>query len=386
MLKQAKKSTFDEVTELANQHRNLRILLQLEKEYKDDFRFTRQTITKNIGLVNEASWQRINDVVVGLGYDLMAGSQSVPEQGSCDSYVVETDVRLLYDATRKCLEDSHKAWKALELGKEPGLKGWRQLAHLKQSLYTAYLQICTGRKHRSNPEAIRAYLALCLLRINKCLTQLEWMQKLELISTQALKLHDQVRRRLVEGETIPNEEKIYSLHAPHTRWIRKGKSRPKEVELGVPVTICQSPLGLILWWKVMWTEMDVEITEEVVRKILERYPTIHTLTFDRGFSSQENLEAIQSLLPHPILPKKGRLNKADRERQSTPEFKKARKQHVLIESRINCLEHHGGDRVRTKGGKEGFARTVGASIVATNLCQIGRFLMARDRERLRQAA
>ncbi len=47
--------------------------------------------------------------------------------------------------------------------------------------------------------------------------------------------------------------------------------------------------------------------------------------FDRSFSSQENLEAVQSLLPHLILPKKGRLNKTDRECQSTPEFNKAQK-------------------------------------------------------------
>ncbi len=47
--------------------------------------------------------------------------------------------------------------------------------------------------------------------------------------------------------------------------------------------------------------------------------------FDRSFSSQKNLEAVQSLLPHLIVPKKGRLNKADRECQSTPKFKKAQK-------------------------------------------------------------
>ena len=402
LLKQSMKATFDLVTELSNQHKNLRIMLQVETEYKDELRFKRQTITQNVGLISEASWQQINEIVVEMGYNLMANSKATPEQGSCDSYVVETnvrfptDVRLLHDATWKLLRRSYKAWKVLELRQVCSLKGWRQLAHLRKSLYAAYLVVSTTRKCRSNPEAVLSYLDLCMLRINKCLIQLEliqkrfpdseWVQELQILSEQALKLHDQVRRRLVEGEDIPNEEKIYSLHAPHTRWIRKGKSRPKDVELGVPVTICQSPLGLILWWKIMWTEVDVAITEEVVRKILDRYPTIHTLSFDRGFSSKENLEAIQSLLPHPILPKKGRLSKADRERQSTPEFKKARKQHVLIESRINCLEHHGGDRVRTKGGKEGFARTVGASIVATNLCQIGRFLMAQDREQLRKAA
>ena len=53
---------------------------------------------------------------------------------------------------------------------------------------------------------------------------------------------------------------------------------------------------------------------------------------------------------------------------------------------INCLEHHGCSRIRTKGGPIGFARTVGASIVATNLCQIGTKLLLQDRERYRRAA
>ncbi len=162
--------------------------------------------------------------------------------------------------------------------------------------------------------------------------------------------------------------------------------RPKDVELGVPVTISQCTLGLILWWKIMWEDLDVDITKEVVEQITARFPSVHTISFDRGFSSQQNLEAIQPLVEHPVLPKKGRRNQADRARESRPEFKKARKQHALIESRMNCLEHHGGDRVRTKGGKDGFARTVAASIVATNLCQIGKFLMKRDQKRLRRAA
>ena len=41
-----------------------------------------------------------------------------------------------------------------------------------------------------------------------------------------------------------------------------------------------------------------------------------------------------------------------------------------VESRINCLEQHGCSRIRTKAEPEGFACTVTASVVATNLCQI----------------
>ncbi len=141
-----------------------------------------------------------------MGYNLMANSKATPEQGSCDSYVVETNVRLLHDATWKLLRRSCKVWKVLELRQVCSLKGWRQLAHLRKSLYAAYLVVSTTRKCRSNPEAVLSYLDLCMLCINKCLTQLdliqkrfpdsEWVEELQIISEQALKLHDQVRRRL----------------------------------------------------------------------------------------------------------------------------------------------------------------------------------------------
>ncbi len=43
-------------------------------------------------------------------------------------------------------------------------------------------------------------------------------------------------------------------------------------------------------------------------------------------------------------------------------------------------------RFAPKAAGRGFVRAVGASIVATNLCQIGRFLIDRDWKQLRQAA
>ena len=40
----------------------------------------------------------------------------------------------------------------------------------------------------------------------------------------SVRLQDQIRRRVLEGATIPHEEKLFSLFEPHTRWIMKGKA------------------------------------------------------------------------------------------------------------------------------------------------------------------
>ena len=45
----------------------------------------------------------------------------------------------------------------------------------------------------------------------------------------ALRQIDQVERRLVRGETIPHEEKVFSIFEEHTRWVSKGKATGRRV-------------------------------------------------------------------------------------------------------------------------------------------------------------
>ncbi len=56
------------------------------------------------------------------------------------------------------------------------------------------------------------------------------------------------------------------------------------------------------------------------------------------------------------MPRRGRLSKADRVRESGEAFRGARRAHAAGGSAINSLEHRGLDRVRSHG-KKGFART-----------------------------
>jgi hypothetical protein len=42
---------------------------------------------------------------------------------------------------------------------------------------------------------------------------------------------DLIDRRVLQGETIPHADKLFSLCEPHTEWINKGKVSPA-VELG----------------------------------------------------------------------------------------------------------------------------------------------------------
>ncbi len=56
---------------------------------------------------------------------------------------------------------------------------------------------------------------------------------------------DQIRRRVILGEVIAHEEKVFSIFEPHTEWISKGKAGVP-VELGLKVCILEDQHQFIL--------------------------------------------------------------------------------------------------------------------------------------------
>ena len=86
-----------------------------------------------------------------------------------------------------------------------------------------------------------------------------------------------------------------------------------------------------------------------------------------------------------VLPKKGRLSKAELEREQGETFPAMHRQHPAVESAINNLEQRGLGHVRAKGS-DGFVQTAALSVVALNLHRVGRLLREKARKRHRRAA
>ena len=106
-------------------------------------------------------------------------------------------------------------------------------------------------------------------------------------------------------------------------------------------------------------------------------------SFDRGFRTSANRLRLDVLREHNVLPRKGRLSRAERALERDPEVVAARRQHPAVESAIHCLEHRGRDRVRAYGA-EGFARVVALSVLALNLHSLGLLLRCQVRSRARR--
>ncbi len=190
---------------------------------------------------------------------------------------------------------------------------------------------------------------------------------------------DQISRRVIEGETIPHHEKVFSLFEEHTEWISKGKAGISQ-ELGLKVCIVKDQFGFILHHRVMENESDDKVAVPIIDETKERFDKLTGCSFDKGFHSPDNQKELAQILDRVILPRKGKLSAINKEIESSEEFKEARRKHSLVESSINALENHGLDRCLDHGLK-GFKRYVALAVLARNIQIIGHIHQQKELKR-----
>jgi hypothetical protein len=107
---------------------------------------------------------------------------------------------------------------------------------------------------------------------------------------------------------------------------------------------------------------------------------VASVSFDKGFTRAADRELLSLYVPEVVMPKRGKKNAAETEREREKKFVALRQQHSAVESEINSLEHHGLNRCLDVGIK-GYQRYVGYGVLSYNLHVIGRELLARQRAR-----
>ena len=141
--------------------------------------------------------------------------------------------------------------------------------------------------------------------------------------------------------------------------------------------------GFILGYQAMITETDVEVCLPFTGKVAADFPSLVSASYDKGYWSPENMEKITEIIKLPVLPRKGRLNLNDQQRQQNPEFIKRRKAHPAVESAINALEHSGLDRCPDRT-LYGFERYVGLAVLSRNLQTLGTVINERKKKKARR--
>ena len=191
----------------------------------------------------------------------------------------------------------------------------------------------------------------------------------------------QIDRRVLQGQSIPHEEKVFSLFQPHTEWISKGKAGVA-VELGLRVCVVEDQHRFILNHQVMQGITDDAIAVSIVEGTKKRFDNLHSVSMDKGFHSKDNQVKLKEIVNVVVRPRKGRLSVVDRAIESEAEFVRLRQQHSGVESAINELEQHGLD-VCPDHGIVGFKRYVALAVVARNVQRVGAMLRQQEAERIR---
>ena len=273
---------------------------------------------------------------------------------------------------------------------ETEIKGWRKSKYWKNKaklLSRKLSKIVHGggkRKHQRVKKAANKYLSTIRIISNKIKLlkkEIEFVKPTPLLLSlleelnyyeQMLDKHiDLVERRLVKGEIIPHEEKLFSIYEPYTEWINKGKSGNR-IELGLKIAVATDQDGFILHHRVMEKEQDVDVAVPIIEAVRENY-NLESASFDKGFWSKENYEKLNKIVPTLVLPKKGKRNFAENQREGEKNFKQLRKKHSAVESNINMLEQHGLNRCPDRGVKH-FKNYTALGIVAYNLHRLGNLL------------
>ena len=206
------------------------------------------------------------------------------------------------------------------------------------------------------------------------------IRKINYFAVETIKQLNQMESRIFNGEIIPHDEKTFSLYKPYTEWINKGKAGVP-VELGVKVCIMEDQLGFILNHRVMYKETDDKIAVDFLKSTQELFPKINSVSYDRGFWSKANLEAIKKLVVYVGMPKKGKLSKDDKERQNSANYNIAKKKHSAIESAINSLQQHGCDFCPDYS-QDSFERYISTAIVSRNLIKLGDVIIETEQRKL----
>ena len=358
--------------------------------------FSYQTIIDNVSLIDEKLLHEINQIVVEHGQDLLKkkGEENVLKLKT-DSYALETnvhfptDLNLLWDSIRKVLDLVEKLTNS---------NGWRKIKCIRSNGKSIFRstskQVFRGgyKDSKKTERAVKIYLTYArqIYERTEVVIPTKGNATMAMVLLEELKhyrkyLHlfvDQAERRLIKGEEIVASEKIFSIFEPHTEWIKKGKLYPN-VELGKLLLITTDQFQFIVDYKVMEHEKDASQMSSLYDRLKTNFSKnkIASHSFDKGFYSKDNFNIVQAAgTGQIILPKRGKKNKEEQERESHPQFKKLRNKHSAVESNINMLEHHGLNRCPDKG-LGGLKEYVGLSVLAYNLHILGNQLIALEKKK-----
>jgi hypothetical protein len=386
--------SYDELFHIANYDGLIRQMMGVESGFGyEKYQFEYQNIYDNVTLLDDETVRELNQVILEFGHEVFKKKEAAALCLKTDSFVTEsnvhfpTDYNLIWDSARKGLDIIAKF-----MDKYPGeVEGWRKIhdwyRRMKNLMRAVGKASSSGGRNKEEriKDATRYYLSKAReLHAKLEKTELPVKDKMDAGLSSGLFVYldflarftDQLDRRVLKGERIPHEEKVFSIFEEYTEWITKGKLHPN-VELGKKLAITTDQYHLIVDYRIMEDQSDSDMVKPIVEDLTEKY-NILSWSFDKGYWHKDNKVLLEKHVDRVVMPKKGKPNKQEKEEESQRQFKILRNKHSAVESNINELEHRGLDRCPDRGYKN-FKRYVGLAVSAYNLRRIGQELIAIQR-------
>lgn len=383
---------YDKLQDLAEQHRALRGIMGIATwDDPDDFNWRR--IHDNVTKISPETIERISHLVVGAGHRL------VPEAvrtARIDSSVVGTNIHyptessLIRDGLRKVIA------LAAALADALGIDGWRQHKCLCRKIKRLVREVDreAARKGAGYQQRIKTLYRQLLQQAQEILARADGLQpaaikssdlnvlaliaELKTFAERTRQVCGTAYRRVMQGETVPNEDKLFSVFETHTQLYKRGKAA-EPVQFGRLVLFGEDGAGFITHCHLLPRDSGdracvVEQTRQLQKRLGGR---IERASFDRGFHSPENQRELAKIVACPCLPMPGVHLSAKQEKDATVEFRQARQNHPGVESAINALQAGNGLKRCRDRGETGFKRYLQLGVLGRNLHVLGKILLAR---------
>jgi len=367
-----------------------------------------RTFNRNFNRLQPATIRFINDAVVDAAVEM--GLADVTKIRT-DTTAVETNIHfptdsgLLWDVVRvhtrlvKQLRDelgtklrcdfSNRTRRARRRMQEISRMTGRQRSRQQVRKYRDLLHVTAAVMQNAAAHVAKAKPLIDRLDpmqaaiVNAVVMQIEEFRRL------GLRVVDQTRRRIVGGEQVPVDEKVFSIFEPHTDLIVRGKAR-KPVEFGHKVRIVESGNGLITDYEILkGNPADQVHIKPTLAHHQNRFGAAPRLVAtDRGFDSKDNIEACrQAGVVIESIPQRGGQKTPAREaHEKSRAFKQAQRFRAGVEGRISVLFRGRGMKRCLVHGLDRFEVFVGVAVLANNLLVLAALLEKKKTKRRSAAA
>jgi IS5 family transposase len=184
----------------------------------------------------------------------------------------------------------------------------------------------------------------------------------------------QTRQRVIEGITLPADEKLYSLFEEHTELIQRGKAG-KPIEFGHKILLAQTGEKFIHHYQVLPKRIeDPDLLPgalEAHQQLFGAYPDLAVT--DKGFyTSRAQIAALEKKITTVSIAKKGRRTPGEYRRETSQAFIDGQRFRAGCEGSISVLKRAFKlGRCLFKGFKH-YAASVGLAVLCHNLVLLTR--------------